>query len=119
MANESCHKNDGDPSDKQIAATLAAALIGQGSTLRTADNVAMAADQAVDLYRAVLSKLGSWDVRGERASSQGQAASTKEQEEMDALGVTRIDTAKFCFGEYRYENLSDALRYARASSGAT
>lgn len=119
MANEWCRKDDGDPSDKQIAATLAGALITQGFTLRTADSVAMAADQAVDLYCAVLSKLRSLDVRGERTGAPGQAASTEEQEEMDALGVTRIDTAKFCYGEYRYENLGDALRYARASAGAT
>jgi hypothetical protein len=119
MANEWCRKNDGDPSDKQIAATMAAALIGQGFTLQTADNVAMAADQAVELYCAVLSKLSSLDVPGERTGTQVQAASTEEQEEMDALGVTRIDAAKFCYREYRYDNLSDALRYARASSGAT
>lgn len=118
MANEWCRK-DGDTSDKQIAATLAGALIAQGFTLRIADNLAMAVDQSVDLYRAVLSKLDTLDVRAERVGAQAQAASTEEQEEMDALGVTRVDAAKFCYGEYRYENLSDALRYARANSGAT
>lgn len=36
------------------------------------------------------------------------------QQEMEALGVTRVDSARFCYGDYRYDNVDDALRYARA-----
>ncbi|SEI91250.1 hypothetical protein SAMN04487997_2015 [Frateuria terrea] len=118
MANEWCRKNDdGDPSDKHTAATLAAALIARGSALPSATNAAMA-HQAVDLYRTLLSQLSGRDGHAERIPARaGQSVSAAEQEEMDILGVTRVDSAKFCYGEYRYDNLSDALRYARAKSG--
>ena len=35
-------------------------------------------------------------------------------QEMEALGVTRVESQKFCYGDYRYDNVDDALRYARA-----
>lgn len=118
MANEWCRKNDdGDPSDKHSAATLAAALIARGSTLPSATNAAIA-HQAVGLYRTLLSQLSGRDGHAERIHARaGQAVSAAEQKEMDILGITRVDSAKFCYGEYRYDNLSDALRYARAKSG--
>lgn len=120
MTNERCSKNDGsDGSDKRNAATLAAALIARGFTLPTATNATMAAEQAVDLYRTVLDRLTSLDGRGERIARDGQAISTRQQEEMEVLGIVRVDSAKFCYGEYRYDNFSDALRYARARSPAT
>ena len=121
MTNEWRSKTDGsDDSDKRNAATLAAALIARGFTLPTATNATMAAEQAVDLYRTVFDRLTSQDGRGERIDARdGQAISTRQQEEMDVLGIVRVDSAKFCYGEYRYDNFSDALHYARAKSLAT
>lgn len=110
-------KNDGgDDSEMRSAATLAAALIARGFMLPTATNATMAAEQAVDLYRTVLDRLTCLDRRGERIDAQGeQAISTRQQEEMDVLGIVRVASAKFCYGEYRYDNFSDALRYAQAN----
>ena len=45
--------------EKQVAATLAAALIARGFNLPAASNTTMAATQAVDLYRQILVRLGS------------------------------------------------------------
>jgi len=107
-------------SDKRTAATLAAALVGHGFTLPAATNATMAAEQAVDLYRKVLGILTNLDGSGERIHAQGgQAIPFAQQQEMDVLGIARVDSAKFCYGAYRYDNLSDALRYARAKSQAT
>ena len=121
MTNEWRGKNDGsDDSDKRNAATLAAALIARGFTLPTATNATMAAEQAVDLYRTVFDRLASLDGRAKRIDPRdGQAISTRQQEEMDVLGIVRVDSVKFCYGEYRYDNFGDALRYARARSPAT
>ena len=112
---------DSNDVDKHTAATLAAALIAHGFTLPAATNAAMAAEQAVDLYRTVLGILRNLEMGAERASMHTpvEAISPREKEEMDILGVSRMDSAKFCFGDYRYDNLSDALRYARAKSQAT
>ena len=109
---------DSNDVDKHTAATLAAALIAHGFTLPAATNAAMAAEQAVDLYRAVLGNLRNLETGAEGASMHTpvEAISPREQEEMDILGVSRVDSAKFCFGAYRYDNLSDALRYARGKS---
>lgn len=117
----SSHIENSNDVDKHTAATLAAALIAHGLTLPAATNAAMAAEQAVDLYRTVLKNLRNLQMGVERASmpTPVQAISSREKEEMDILGVSRIDSAKFCFGDYRYDNLSDALRYARAKSQAT
>lgn len=43
--------------DKQVAATLTAALIARGFNLPAASNTAMVAIQAVGLYRQVLDRL--------------------------------------------------------------
>jgi len=43
--------------EKQVAATLAAALIARGFTLPAATNTTMAAAQAVELYGSVLDQL--------------------------------------------------------------
>lgn len=119
MANELLPKSDCmDPSDKHAAAALTAALIARGYPLPAATNAAMV-DQAVGLYRTVLGRLSGTDGHAERICAQGHAVSAEEQEEMNLLGVTRIDSAKFCYGEYRYDHLSDALRYARAKSRTT
>jgi len=116
MSNEWSNRSDrSDDSDKHTAATLAAALIARGFSLPAATNASMAADQAVELYRAVLRKLSSPEMDVVNAPAlKPEQASSSEQQEMDTLGVSRVDCAKYYYGDYRYDNLGDALRYARA-----
>lgn len=57
-----------EDADKQVAATLAAALIVRGTNMPGADNMTIAAGQAVEIYRFVLSAVcapGSRDTRGD------------------------------------------------------
>ena len=62
----SSHIENSNDVDKHTAATLAAALIAHGFTLPAATNAAMAAEQAVDLYRTVLGTCESGNGRGAR-----------------------------------------------------
>jgi hypothetical protein len=59
MANETIETRD---VDRQVAATLAAALIVRGFTLPAATNTTMAAAQAVEIYRFVVERLRSADL---------------------------------------------------------
>lgn len=43
-----------EDADKQVAASLAAALIIRGTNMPGADNMTIAAEQAVEIYRFVL-----------------------------------------------------------------
>ena len=55
MGNEWSNRNSEiEDADKQVAATLAAALIARGFNMPAAANTTMAAAQAVDIYRRVL-----------------------------------------------------------------
>ena len=60
MSNESTSRDDEiEDADKQVAATLAAALIVRGANMPGAENMTMAAAQAVEIYRFVLDSLTS------------------------------------------------------------
>lgn len=50
-------KNEIEDADKQAAATLAAALIIRGANMPGAENMTVAAAQAVEIYRFVLDSL--------------------------------------------------------------
>ena len=121
VTRDGCREHVGaDDADQRTAATLAAALIAHGFTLPAATSATMAAEQAVDLYRTVLGVLTRLEGRGDPLHAQGGAAIPfAQQQEMDILGIARVDSTRFCYGEYRYDNLADALRYARARSQAT
>lgn len=58
MSNEwSNRKGEIEDADKQVAATLTAALISRGFNMPAASNTTMAAAQAVDIYRHVVEQL--------------------------------------------------------------
>lgn len=58
MSNEWSHrKSEIEDADREVAATLAAALIARGFNMPAASNTTMAAAQAVDIYRHVLEQL--------------------------------------------------------------
>ena len=58
MSNEWSHrKSEIEDADREVAATLAAALIARGFNMPAASNTMMAAAQAVDIYRHVLEQL--------------------------------------------------------------
>ena len=62
MGNEWSNRNrEIEDAEKHVAATLAAALIARGFNMPAASNTTMAAAQAVDIYRRVLTRLRSAD----------------------------------------------------------
>jgi hypothetical protein len=64
MPNESSNrKGEIGAADKQVAATLTAALISRGFNMPAASNTTMAAAQAVDIYRHVVEQLRVTETR--------------------------------------------------------
>lgn len=58
MSNEWSHrKSEIEDADREVAATLAAALIARGFNMPAASDATLAATRAVDIYRHVLEQL--------------------------------------------------------------